>query len=101
MFYFMMELLATFTENVVAISAVTAASGPKFQGKRHLLWIWLLAAGMVVPVSILNQIQSFSFSTIFVGMLYVALTTGFTAKANLLVRSYLFHDPHIGLYSII
>lgn len=87
LFYFLMELLATLTENIVAISAVTAASGPRFQGKKHLLLLWLLSAGMVVPITVLNQIQSFSFLTIAATMLGVIAVTKFLSQGGILIRS--------------
>ncbi|HIU32725.1 MAG TPA: hypothetical protein IAB66_11245, partial [Candidatus Caccousia avistercoris] len=87
LFYFLMELLATLTENIVAISAVTAASGPRFQGKKHLLLLWLLSAGMVVPITVLNQIQSFSFLTIAATMLGVIAVTKLLSQGGILIRS--------------
>lgn len=85
--YYLAEIAATLTENVVAISAVTAAAGQRYQGKKHLAVIWLLAATMVIPITILNMIQAFSYVTIVTAMISVIAVTKLSSTGNLLVRS--------------
>ena len=84
--YYLAEIAATLTENVVAISAVTAAAGQRYQGKKHLAVIWLLAAMMVIPITILNMIQAFSYLTVVAALVCVICGTKITSIGSLLFR---------------
>ena len=84
--YYLAEIAATLTENVVAISAVTAAAGQRYQGKKHLAVIWLLAAMMVIPITMLNMIQAFSYLTVVAALVCVICGTKITSIGSLLFR---------------
>lgn len=78
------ELLSTFAENLVVLSAVTQMSLPKYTGKKHLFFLWAASMIMMVPILILNQIEAFSFVTIIVGFVCaVALTRLLSKKGNI------------------
>lgn len=84
---FLMELVGTFTENIVAISAVTTASGSRYQGKKHLAVIWGLGGIMVIPITVLNMMQAFSYVTIVTAMIWCIVSTRLSSRGSLLMRS--------------
>jgi len=86
-FYWIIETAATLIENIIALSAVTAAGKPRFQGKKHFFAIGGLSALMAVIVSLLNSFQVFSFLTIAVCMAYVIAVSKLTSTGNVLTRS--------------
>ena len=85
MFYFI-ELLATFTENLIAFSAVTQMSQPKMEGKNRRFLILLFSFVMVIVISFLNWIAAFSFLTIAAAFLGVILLSYFTTKGGFIRR---------------
>lgn len=81
------EYAATLTENIVAISTVTGISGCKYRGRKHILLIWVFSLFIMLPVSVLNAIEAFSFLTIVVVLCMVTVITKFTSKGDLLKRA--------------
>lgn len=80
------ELLSTFAENLVVLSAVTQMSLPKYTGKKHLFFLWAGSMIMMVPILILNQIEAFSFVTIIVGFVCAVALTRLLSKRGILQR---------------
>lgn len=69
------EYAATFTENMVAITAVTCLNTQRCSSKITLLWSILLSTVMFAIVTSLNNIQAFSYLTILFGILYIAIVS--------------------------
>jgi hypothetical protein len=78
------ELLSTFAENLVVLSAVTQMSLPKYTGKKHLFFLWGGSMIMMVPILILNQIEAFSFVTIIAGFVCAVALTSLLSKRGIL-----------------
>lgn len=83
----LVELLATFVENFVALSAVTQMSQPKVKGKQYFVILSGCSAAMMAVISLLNWIEPFSYITIASAFLMVPFLTRFTTCGNILHRA--------------
>ena len=83
----LVEFLATFVENFVALSAVTQMSHPKIKGKQKDIILVGCSFAMMVVISLLNWIEAFSYITITCAFLIVFFLTRFTTCRNILHRA--------------
>lgn len=81
------EFFATFVESVMAISLVTTAAEPKFHGKKYLLSVGTVSFFLSLAIYALNQIQVFSFLTIFISIASVTFLTKLTSQKGILIRA--------------
>ncbi len=82
----LIELLATFVESLVAISAVTQMSQPKIKGKLKNLLLVGCSCAMMLVISLLNWIEAFSYVTIATGLLMVSVLSHFMTARGFLHR---------------
>ena len=66
LFYFIMELLATFAEGIMALTVSGKMSGAKFSRKKNCFLILGFTVFYTVFVTLMNQWKVFSFVTILV-----------------------------------
>lgn len=81
------EFLATFAESAVATSLVTTAAEPKFHGKKYLLSVGVVSFFLSLVIYALNQIQVFSFLTIFISIASVTFLTKLISQKRFLTRA--------------
>lgn len=83
----LVEVLATVVESVLAIHTVAQIAQKRLE---RLVYRWVLVMSsllMTLLITALNQIQAFSFVTIFVSMVCVVLITGVTSSGDVLLRA--------------
>lgn len=85
--YDFMELMATVCEGTVMLCAVTHISDERYYGRKHKALILLLVSLYTVIITILNSIQAFSFITIGIGFVFIAVSSRFVSKSSWLLRS--------------
>lgn len=85
--YGFMELMATVCEGTVMLCAVTHISDERYYGRKHKALILLLVSLYTVIITILNSIQAFSFITIGIGFVFIAVSSRFVSKSSRLLRS--------------
>lgn len=71
----------------MALSAVTQMSQPRYQGKRHVAWIWGCTLVMTAAVAALNSVRLFSFVTIAFSFGMLIGLSRFTAAGGLVRRA--------------
>ena len=81
------EWTATLLETLMALSAVTQMSQPRYQGKRHVAWIWGCTLVMTAAVAALNSVRLFSFVTIAFSFGMLIGLSRFTAAGGLVRRA--------------
>ena len=82
----LVELLATFVESFVALSAVTKMSQPKVKGKQYFAILSGCGVAMMVVISLLNWIEAFSYVTIVIGFMMVSILSRFTTAGRFFHR---------------
>lgn len=87
LFYFIMELLATFAEGIMALTVSGKMSGAKFSRKKNCFLILGFTVFYTVFVTLMNQWKVFSFVTILVCILYTLLVTKILSGGGLLLRA--------------
>ncbi len=87
-FFPLLELAATYTENAVALFAVTAAAGRRYRGSKHFLSLFLLAVVNTVFTALMNEWAVFSFLTPLLTIALMAFVLAkITSAGPLLVRA--------------
>lgn len=86
-FYQFMELFATFSEGIMALSASSKMSGSKFSRKKNCLLILGFTVFYTVFVTLMNAWKVFSFVTIIVCIFYTLVVTGILSKGSFLLRA--------------
>ena len=87
-YFFLVEWAATFVECLVLLCTVTAASGRRYQKKRHYLAVLLSTACLTILINVLNDVSTFSFLTPVISMCFVIFVLSrITSTGSLLIRS--------------
>lgn len=87
LFYYLMELSATFTEGIMALSACAKMSKEKFSRKKNALLILGFTVFYTVFVTLMNEWKVFSFVTILVCIFYTFFITKFLSKGSWLLTA--------------
>ncbi len=85
--YGLVEIAATTIEGVIMLCTVTHISCERYLGRRHKLLIFLFAFIYTVVITVLNLLSTFSFVTLGIAVTLIVLSTYFTSKGSLLLRS--------------
>ncbi|MCH5353676.1 MAG: hypothetical protein J1E06_09450, partial [Acutalibacter sp.] len=82
---FLIELGATVVESFIYICTIAKLAGQKYTGKQ---WYWRVAAGVICDsalVTVMNQIETFSFATIFVVGIILVIYCKLFSRGSILV----------------
>lgn len=82
----LVELLATLIENIVALAAVSTASGKRCNGAKHIFMLVLLALLNSFLVTVMNRIEVFSYATSIAAVALVVLAAKFISTGSFLTR---------------
>lgn len=82
-----MELFATFSEGIIALSVSVQLAEKRFDTRKNALLILGCTVLYTVFVSLLNSWKVFSFITIICCILYTLLITGFASRGSLLLKA--------------
>lgn len=86
--YWLIEIGATYIENIVILATVTCSSGIKFSKRLHIPLLFLFSALTTVIVDMMNQIQDFSYLTPLLSMAFVVfISSRILSNGSLLIRS--------------
>ena len=86
-FYQFMELFATFSEGIMALSVPIRMSQNKLDKRKNILLILTCAIFYTVFVTLMNNWKVFSFVTIICCILYTFLITSFASRGSLLLKA--------------
>lgn len=86
-FYQFMELFATFSEGIMALSVSAGMSGLKFSQKKNRLLILGFTVFYTVFVTLMNAWKVFSFVTIIACIFYTLAVTAILSKGSFLLRA--------------
>ena len=86
-FYQFMELFATFSEGIMALSVPLRMSQNKLDKRKNILLILTCAIFYTVFVTLMNNWKVFSFVTIICCILYTFLITAFASRGSLLLKA--------------
>ena len=86
-FYQFMELFATFSEGIMALSVPLRMSQNKLDKRKNILLILTCAIFYTVFVTLMNNWKVFSFVTIICCILYTFLITSFASRGSLLLKA--------------
>lgn len=81
------EILASWIENLLILSTITEISGRKQNGKKFVFQILGLGFLLTLLVSILNTVSPFSFLTIFLGAVVLISVSKLLTCGGVLIRS--------------
>lgn len=86
-FYQFMELFATFSEGIMALSVPIRMSQNKLDKRKNILLILACTIFYTVFVTLMNNWKVFSFVTIICCILYTFLITSFASRGSLLLKA--------------
>ena len=86
-FYQFMELFATFSEGIMALSVPIRMSQNKLDKRKNILLILTCTIFYTVFVTLMNNWKVFSFVTIICCILYTFLITSFASRGSLLLKA--------------
>lgn len=81
------EILASWIENLLILSTITEISGRKQNGKKFVFQILGLGFLLTLLVSILNTVSPFSFLTILLGAVVLIGVSKLLTSGGILIRS--------------
>ena len=87
MLYQFSELFATFTEGLIVLSVMGSLCGRKYTKRKHNLLILLFTVIYTVLITYMNTLQSFSFLTITVAVLYSFAVLFIISDGNILLKA--------------
>ncbi|MGN1442722.1 MAG: hypothetical protein ACI4XE_02630, partial [Acutalibacteraceae bacterium] len=87
LFYQFMELFATFSEGIMALSVSIRMSGKKFDKRKNIVLILACTVFYTVFVTLMNNGKVFSFITILCCILYSFLITAIASRGSLLLKA--------------
>lgn len=85
-FYQFMELFATFTEGAIAISVASSMAKKRYIGKKHILLVLLFTIIETTLVTFLNTLQSFSYVTIGIALIYTFFIVAILSNGNIMLK---------------
>lgn len=87
-YYWLIEIGATYIENIVILATVTRSCGIKLSKRLHILLLFLFSALTTIIVDTMNQIQEFSYLTPLLSMAFVIfISSRILSNGSLLIRS--------------
>ena len=87
LFYQFMELFATFSEGIMALSVSIRMADKKFDKRKNIILILSCTIFYTVFVTLMNNWKVFSFITILCCILYTFLITTIVCRGSLLVKA--------------
>ena len=87
MIYQIVDWVATYIECFLCISVVVYVSGRKLERHKHFLALVLCIFGNFFLVAFVNSIQSFSFITPLLSIVYLLCVSYFLARGKLILRA--------------
>ena len=87
MIYQIIDWIATYIECFVCISVVICVCGRKWERHKHILTLVLCAFGNFFLVAFLNSIQSFSFITPIISIVFLFCASSFLSSGKLILRA--------------
>lgn len=81
-----MELFATFTEGAIAISVASSMAKKRYIGKKHILLVLLFTIIETTLVTFLNTLQSFSYVTIGIALIYTFFIVAILSNGNIMLK---------------
>lgn len=85
-FYQFMELFATFIEGAIAISVASSMAQKRYIGKKHILLVLLFTIIETTLVTFLNTLQSFSYVTIGIALIYTFFIVAILSNGNIVLK---------------
>lgn len=86
-FYQFFELFATFTEGLLVLSVSSSMCGKKYKTKTHYILVFLFTVIYTVLITYMNTLQTFSFATITVAVLYSFAVLFIISSGKLLLKA--------------
>lgn len=86
-FYQFFELFATFTEGLLVLSVSSSMSGKKYKNSKHYSLVLLFTVIYTVLITYMNTLQTFSFATITVAVLYSFTVLFVLSSGKLLLKA--------------
>lgn len=86
LFYQFFELFATFTEGFVILTIIGNMCEKRFSKQKNLVFVLLFTVTYTVIITLMNQIQMFSFATITVAIIYSLGVNFILCKGSLPLR---------------
>ena len=86
-FYQFFELFATFTEGLIILLVSSSMSGKKYNKKTHHTLVFLFSIIYTALITYMNTLQTFSFATITVAVLYTFAVLFIISSGKLLLKA--------------
>ena len=86
-FYQFMELFATFVEGLIVLSVSSSMCKKRYYKNKHIFLILIFTVIYTALITYMNTLQTFSFATITVAILYSFVINYLLAKGSILLRA--------------
>lgn len=86
-FYQFFELFATFVEGLIVLSVSSSMCKRKYAKSKHNLLVLFFAIVYTILITYLNTLQTFSFATVIVAIIYSFIVISIVTSQNILLHS--------------